>query len=179
MGIFVPSATLPSGITVSNVYMSFTGEVVYTAQIQPSPSVKGPYKWRIQSNYKVFKDQISAKSGISNIRIDFATLVDTFDKNPYDLLYAALKQKYPGSSDVIDLGQTPQTSNLTVSNATLVALYKDLTNDSNTYVITEGTSNLVLSVDAFSQFSNAVNAFTFTIEEPPVDTTPDQPPTTL
>jgi len=171
MGIFVPSATLPSGITVSNVYMSFTGEAVYTAQVQD----KGPNQWRIQSNYKVFKDQISARRGNSNIRINFATSVDIFEKNPYDLLYTALKQEYPGSTDVIEMGQEPKTSNLTVSNDTLVALYKDLNNDSNTFVITEGTSNLVLTVDAFSQLSNVINSFTFVVEEP----TPDQPPTTL
>ena len=93
-------------------------------------------------------------------------MIKTFDANPYDILYAALKQQYTGSTDVIDLGQAVPMSNLVVSNDTLVALYKDLNNDSNAYVITEGTSNLMLTVDAFSQLSNVINAFTFTVESP-------------
>lgn len=91
MGIFVPQATLPSGVQVSNVYMSFSGEVVYTAQYCG--------KWRIQSTYKVFKDQISTKTG-SNIKIEFSTLVDDLS-NPYGHLYDALKQLYTDAVDVI------------------------------------------------------------------------------
>ena len=91
MGIFVQQATLPSGVKVSNVYMSFSGEVVYTAQMKGG--------WRIQSTYKVFKDQISAKSG-SNIKIEFSTFVTDLS-NPYGHLYDALKEAYPGAVDVI------------------------------------------------------------------------------
>jgi hypothetical protein len=144
MGIFVPQATLPSGIKLSNVYMSFSGEVVYTAQFQG--------KWRVQSNYKVFKDQVSAKNGYSNIRIEFATVVDKFTSNPYICLYDALKQEYPGAVDVIDLNQTVQTSNLVISTSTLASLQADLSNVSN---ISE-TSNLVISTDIFSQISDII-----------------------
>lgn len=91
MGIFVQQATLPSGVQVSNVYMSFSGEVVYTTQYSG--------KWRIQSTYKVFKDQISTKTG-TNIKIEFATVVTDLS-NPYGHLYDALKEAYPGAVDVI------------------------------------------------------------------------------
>jgi len=95
MGIFVPSATLPAGIQLSNVYMSFSGEMVYTAQMCGG--------WRINSFYKVFSDQQTKKS---NIRIDATVLTHKLD-DPYKILYTELKNQYPEAIDVFEEGQEP------------------------------------------------------------------------
>jgi hypothetical protein len=95
MGIFVPSATLPAGIQLSNVYMSFSGEMVYTAQMCGG--------WRINSFYKVFSDQQTKKS---NIRIDTTVLTHKLD-DPYKILYSELKNQYPEAIDVFEEGQAP------------------------------------------------------------------------
>ena len=92
MGILVPEANLPMGITLSNVYMSFTGEMIYTA-----PNV-GQYSLR--SYYKVYKDQ--SKYPDSNIRIPILCIVDTIkDRDAYTILYDELKTTYPGSIDIL------------------------------------------------------------------------------
>jgi len=172
MGIFVPSATLPSGIQLNNVYMSFAGEVIFVTQtgknmaMPTQPEDDTSHQWRISSSYNVFNQRPSRMStGLSNIKVPFATTVKIFDQNPYTHLYKALMDLYPGSTKVIDSEEIippVPTSNLVISNDILVGLYKDINSDSNSYVITQGTSNLTLTTDAFSQLSNAIGTFTFT-----------------
>jgi len=92
MGIFVPEANLPMGITVSNVYMSFSGEVIYTVP------VNGQY--RINTYYKVYKDE--TKNPDTNIRIPISVLVSNIiARDVYTILYDELKTVYPGSTDVL------------------------------------------------------------------------------
>ena len=155
MGIFVTQGTLPGGVQVNNVYMSFTGEGVYVAQ-------NGNSTWTISSSYTV---RISKSVESSSIRVPITASAKSIITNPYNILYQALQKQYPNSVAVIEPSQQTKTSNLVLSNSTLVSLYKDLNTDSNTYVIEEGTSNLVLTSDTFSQLSNVLNQFTFTVSE--------------
>jgi len=159
-------------MTLSNVYMSFSDEAVYVAQIGQGPGTPPGSKWNIASNYKVFKDKEAAKSKKSNIRIFYQVPVSSLSGNSYEQLYEQLKKDYPGSYDDIDDSQLPPTSNLVVSNETLVSLYKDINSDGTDYIIPDGTSNLVLTTAMLSQLSNVINSFTFTpvpepVEEPP------------
>jgi len=88
MGIIVPEATLPSGVVLSNVYMSFSGEPVYV-----SPT--GPNQCQIYSYYKVWTDV--TKSRGSDIRI-LLTVPNVDSSVPvYTALYDALKNVYPGN----------------------------------------------------------------------------------
>lgn len=179
MGILVPEATLPSGIKLSNVYMSFTGEAVFVSQVGTSPNAtvgqnrfNPALTWQVSSHYKVYPSK-PVRGKDSNIRVPFSAIVEVFDKSPYDFLYKALMDYYPSSKSVIESWQVVPTSNLVVSNATLVSLYKDLNSDSNNYVIEEGTSNLVFTQEMTAQFANTINSFTFTIAPEP-ESEPEQ-----
>ena len=90
MGILVPEAYLPMGITVSNVYMSFSGEVIYT--------VPANGQYNINTYYKVYKDE--SKKPDTNIRISLAIQVSDISVGVYTSLYENLKALYPGSTDV-------------------------------------------------------------------------------
>lgn len=171
MGIFVPEATLPTGIKLSNVYMSFSGEVLFVSQLGPNTAANPAQNrfnpaivWQVSSHYKVYPSK-PKRGQDSNIKVPFSTTVEVFDRSPYDLMYKALMDYYPSAQSIIEPWQVvvKPTSNLVVSNSTLVSLYKDLNSDSNKYVIEEGTSNLVFTQDFTSQFANTINSFTFTI----------------
>ena len=90
MGILVPEATLPSGFTLTNAYMSFSGEPVY---ISPT----GPNQCQIYSYYKVWTDD--AKSKPSDIRILLTIQGADSNVSAYTTLYDALKTVYPGAQD--------------------------------------------------------------------------------
>jgi hypothetical protein len=89
MGIFVPEANLPMGITVSNVYMSFSGEVIYTVP------TNGQY--RINTYYKVYKDEL--KQPDTNIRIPINVEVSDINQSVYSILYSELKTIYSNNID--------------------------------------------------------------------------------
>ena len=91
MGILVPEANLPMGITVSNVYMSFSGEVIYTMPNQSSNI------YTINTSYKVYKDD--TKQPDTNIRIPLGIQVSDISVGVYTSLYENLKQIYPESVD--------------------------------------------------------------------------------
>jgi hypothetical protein len=94
MGILVPEANLPMGITISNVYMSFSGEVIYT--------VPANGQYRINTYYKVYKDE--SKQPDTNIRIPISAQVSNIvSRDVYTILYEELKTLYPGSTDVISI----------------------------------------------------------------------------
>jgi hypothetical protein len=175
MGIFVPEATLPSGVVVSNVYMSFTDEAVYIAQLAAGPGRPQNAKWNVASHYRVFKDKAAALSKKSNIRIPYQVPVEKLDKNSYTLLYEGLKKEYPGSYDDIEPSQLPSTSNLVISNETLVSLFMDINSDEREYIVEPGTSNLVMTSDMLAQFSNVINSFTFTLAPEPAEDEGDVP----
>lgn len=92
MGLFVAQATLPSGIQVSNVYMSFNGETVYTSQCPMNV-------WEITSSYRVYSD--SAKSLPTNTRVSLSVRTSNTNTNAYSELYLKLKETYPNSIDHI------------------------------------------------------------------------------
>ena len=91
MGILVSEGVLPSGIPISNVYMSFDTEVIY---VSPR-SADGRYS--IHANYKVFKDD--TKQLNSDVRIPLAIQVNDISIGVYTSLYENLKQIYPESVD--------------------------------------------------------------------------------
>jgi hypothetical protein len=152
MGIFVPSATLPSGITVSNVYMSFTNEVLYVMQSPDTSS--GLYQMTSYCN--VFPSRESVKQGVqSNIRFNVTTQVSNVICG-YQALYNKLKNMYPSALDVIEPRQVTPMSNLTFSIDTLQSIFNDLATPP-----TANTGNLVMTTDMASQFSNLIQSFTF------------------
>ncbi len=89
MGILVPEANLPMGITVSNVYMSFSGEVIYTVPLN------GQY--RVNTYYKVYKDEL--KQPDTNIRIPINVQVSDINQGVYSILYSELKTIYSNNID--------------------------------------------------------------------------------
>jgi hypothetical protein len=92
MGILVPEANLPMGVTVSNVYMSFSGEVIYT--------IPRSGQYNINTYYKVYKDE--SKQPDTNIRIPISVLVSNIvGRDVYTILYDELKTLYPGSTDIV------------------------------------------------------------------------------
>lgn len=118
MGILVPEASLPMGVTVSNVYMSFTGEVIYI-----SPQTQSNKMYVVSSSYKIYKDSTHIPE--TNIRIPISIPLYSMNQsgvpsNPYEMLYNELKLMYPGSTDVIE-------SNDETSGGTLPIVYDEST----------------------------------------------------
>ena len=171
MGITVPTATIPSGIQLSNVYISLANEPVSITQmnklfIDPvNPQSNANYQ--VNGYYSVYVDRKTAKiQGNSPIRIPIGVRTVEYPSNPHQIIYNKLKQVYSNVQDVYEV--SPVTfSNLTVSGDTLVSLFKDINLNSNTYVIPSETSNIVITQDAFSQLSNAINSFQFTVKVEP------------
>jgi len=160
MGIFVPSATLPSGITVSNVYMSFTNEVLYVMQ-----STNNQYQ--MTSYCTVFSSREAAKNGNpSSIRFNVTTKVSNVICG-YQALYNELKTRYPGSVDVIEPSQVTPLSNVTLSIDTIRSILKDFTSPP-----TSNTGNLVMTANMASQFSSLIQEFPLPPEPGPE---PEQP----
>ena len=95
MGILVPEANLPMGVTLSNVYMSFSGETIYV-----SPRGKEFGEYRIHTWYRVYKDV--SKDPDTNIRIPIMVTVPDISRGVYTLLYEQLKMSYPGSEDILN-----------------------------------------------------------------------------
>jgi hypothetical protein len=91
MGILVYEGTLPSGIPVSNVYMSFGSEIVYISPKSPDD------RYTVNTHYKVYKDD--TKNPNSDIRIPFAIQVNDISVGIFQSLYENLKQIYPDSVD--------------------------------------------------------------------------------
>jgi len=92
MGIIVPEALLPSSnISVSNVYMSFSGEAVQT--------LKHPYtgEYVLSSYYRVFSNPM--KQPDTNIREALMVPYSNLEQGVFTVLYMALKEMYPGSED--------------------------------------------------------------------------------
>ena len=169
MGIFVPTATIPSGIQLSNVYISLTNEAVNITQMNKlTGDILLPNaNYQVNSNYVIYPDRKTAKiQGLSPIRIPIGVRTVEYPSNPHQVIYNTLKQMY---SNVQDVYETPPVTfcNLTVSGDTLVSLFKDINLDSNTYVIPTEMSNIVITHDAFSQLSNAINSFQFTVKIEP------------
>lgn len=93
MGILVAQGTLPNGVQVSNVYMSFFQENIV---IQSVPAANN---FMITSSYRVFADP--SKQQGSDIRVPLILVLsqDQVSSHPYTYLYAELKKLYPDSTD--------------------------------------------------------------------------------
>jgi hypothetical protein len=160
MGIFANTITLSSGVTLSNVYLSFSGEVVFVRQsYQPS---NGQQSYNIRSFCNIFPDRESAKKGNpSEVRFEVSADVQGFSPgNPYEQLYNSMKAQYSNVADCYEISQPM--SNLVVSGETIVSLFKDIKQDSNAYEIPTQTSNLVVSTSTYQEISNIISNLTFT-----------------
>jgi hypothetical protein len=72
--------------------MSFSGETIYTVQLEQ----QGSYK--VNSFYKVFSD--ASKTVNNPIRYPISVCVSDISPSVYSILYTELKSIYPGSTDV-------------------------------------------------------------------------------
>lgn len=97
MGIILTDVyTLSSGISLSNVYISFFNEQLF---IQPQNfSDTGP-GFMVNSNYRVYRDQ-QAREEVLDV-VEKGSIMNTSETltDAYSQLYAALKQKFPNSTD--------------------------------------------------------------------------------
>jgi hypothetical protein len=93
MGILVTDGILPSGIPISNVYMSFSGSVMY---VEP----KREDTYHVRAICKAFKDS-STKPVNPDITFSVETQVTNIDSGVYSILYAQLKDMFPNSIDVL------------------------------------------------------------------------------
>lgn len=93
MGILVNEGTLPSGLPVSNVYMSFGNDVIY---VYPK---SGNDMYTVRGEYKVYRDE--TKFPGTDIRIQTSTEVSDISTGVFQILYQKLKEEYPDSQDVM------------------------------------------------------------------------------
>ena len=92
MGILVADGILPSKVHVSNVYMSFSGQIVFTFQ-NPSNNT-----WVVSSKYRVFSDETKVNGSDICIELSVET-PNISDASGYSLLYQKLKEQYQGAQD--------------------------------------------------------------------------------
>jgi len=92
MGIFVSEGVLPSGIPISNVYMSFSGSMVYV-----EPKYQN-YIYNVRAFCKVFKDQES-KSSQPDITFQVVNYVSDINVGVFTVLYEKLKEMFPNNID--------------------------------------------------------------------------------
>jgi hypothetical protein len=92
MGIFVSEGVLSSGIPISNVYMSFSGSVVY---VEPKNSND---LYTVRAFCKVFRDQES-KSSQPDITFQVVNQVNDINIGAFTCLYEKLNEIFPNSSD--------------------------------------------------------------------------------
>ena len=98
MGIIIPEVILPSQIKISNVYVSFSDEIIYVFNNNNG-------SWRINSHYKFFSDQ--TKSNGTNIRIPIEIMTTNIEAGVYSMLYKKIKEIYPDSVDIINMPVEP------------------------------------------------------------------------
>ena len=105
MGILVSEGTLPSGVQVSNVYMSFAEE---TVGIQSVPTAN---TFLITACYRVFADP--SKASGTNIRVPLSIVISgqDIDASIYGKLYDKLKTEYPNNLDSLDNNFTTASTN--------------------------------------------------------------------
>jgi hypothetical protein len=92
MGIFVSEGVLPSGIPISNVYMSFSGSMVYVEPKYPNDL------YTVRSTCKVFRDQES-KSSQPDITFQVVNQVNDINVGAFTCLYEKLKEMFPNNID--------------------------------------------------------------------------------
>lgn len=147
MGLLVPEATLPMGITVSNVYISLSGEPINVQSI-----VRGN-EYIVYSNYKIYKDV--TKQPDTNIRLGISVETSNINSGIYTILYDKIKTLYPGSTDVFDtevvMAAEPRLPNGMTESA--YARWKELMNNASLY-ISNNPGNTELE-DAYNAAGNS------------------------
>jgi len=93
MGIFVSDGVLPSGIPISNVYMSFSGSLVYV-----EPKYQN-YIYTVRAFCKVFKDQESKSTSQPDITFQVVNQVSDINVGVFACLYEKLKEMFPNNID--------------------------------------------------------------------------------
>lgn len=93
MGLFVNNGTLPGGVTVNNVYMTFSDFPVY---IMP----KGKGQYDIHGFYSVYPDETSPRT-VRDTSIEFVVPVTDVSASLHSMLYAQLKTLYPDSTNML------------------------------------------------------------------------------
>ena len=92
MGILVPEATLPSGIQLSNVYVSFGNNMI---QVTPRDSVSNIHS--VTGVYSVYTDLTKERG--TNINIPFWAETSDISTGVYTILYEKLKTIYTEGTD--------------------------------------------------------------------------------
>jgi hypothetical protein len=101
MGLQVPLLVHdPSGVQMSNVYMSFGTQMIRVMRIwdnqdlnYATPANVGKYKICAYANVK------DCKEGLDNITYFVDVIVDDPNVNPYTVLYNKLKETIPSTVD--------------------------------------------------------------------------------
>jgi hypothetical protein len=101
MGIAVPDLTIDStGVLLANAYLAISKNTVY---LQPQQNGTNT----IYTSYNVWnsvEDRLAGKQAVESRPLQISA--PSFD-GMYDLLYIALKERYPGSVDVVDAASVP------------------------------------------------------------------------
>lgn len=95
MGILA-TGTLPSGVQLSNVYISFSDESIY---IRPN-EMNGTIEYTIC--YKVFADPSKQGGYISRVPFQVGVPLEQDTKRAYDVIYEHLKTLWPDSTDFLE-----------------------------------------------------------------------------
>jgi hypothetical protein len=93
MGLLVNNGTLPGGIEVSNIYMTFSDFPVY---IMP----KGKGQYDIRGFYSVYPSE-SAPRTTRDTSIELTAPVTDVSGSLHSMLYAQLKSLYPDSTNML------------------------------------------------------------------------------
>jgi hypothetical protein len=99
MGILA-TGTLPSGVQLSNVYISFSDESIY---VRPN-DINGTIEYTIC--YKVFASPSKEGGYISRVPFQVAVPLEQDTKRAYDIVYDHLKTLWPDSTDVLEKKST-------------------------------------------------------------------------
>jgi hypothetical protein len=95
MGILATGA-LPSGVQLSNVYISFSDESIY---VRPN-DMNGTIEYT--SCYRVFANPSREGGHICRVPFQVAIPVEQDTKRAYDVIYEHLKSLWPNSSDFLE-----------------------------------------------------------------------------
>ncbi len=93
MGLFVNNGTLPGGVTVNNVYMTFSDFPVY---IMP----KGKGQYDIRGFYSVYPNETTERTK-RDTGIEIVAQVTDVSKSLHSMLYTQLKTLYPDSTNIL------------------------------------------------------------------------------
>ena len=91
--MFVNNGTLPGGVTVNNVYMTFSDFPIY---IMP----KGKGQYDIRGFYSIYPDETSPRT-VRDTSIEFVVPVTDVSTSLHSMLYAQLKTLYPDSTNIL------------------------------------------------------------------------------